>query len=200
MKARNLQILKENGFLVPPFVIVNDEEDLTPVQKFLLDDEKTYAVRSSFSMEDGTHSSFAGQFKTLLHVKKNDLSKAIREIKNGFSVDNVQKYAENNGLKVNKNDGRVIIQEMVDAEIQIRTVAMDFWASLDHKIQYKFPNDIPDEIKQELESKSWYYNTIIRWHLTFEDGFCTIDHYGLNDDFTKYSTTPLLPSGIVTQS
>ncbi len=47
-----------------------------------------------------------------------------------------------------------------------------------------------DEIKQELESKSWYYNTIIRWHLTFEDGFCTIDHYGLNDDFTKYSTTP----------
>lgn len=40
--------------------------------------------------------------------------------------------------------------EMVDAEIQIRTVAMDFWASLDHKIQYKFPNDIPDEIKQEL--------------------------------------------------
>ena len=41
-------------------------------------------------------------------------------------------------------------QEMVEAEIQIRTVAMDFWASLDHKILYKFPNDIPDEIKKEL--------------------------------------------------
>lgn len=41
-------------------------------------------------------------------------------------------------------------EELVEAEIQIRTVAMDFWASLDHKIQYKFPNDIPDEIKQEL--------------------------------------------------
>lgn len=40
--------------------------------------------------------------------------------------------------------------EMVDAEIQIRTVAMDFWASLNHKIQYKFPKEIPDEIKNEL--------------------------------------------------
>lgn len=41
-------------------------------------------------------------------------------------------------------------EELVEAEIQIRTVAMDFWASLDHKIQYKFPNEIPEEIKQDL--------------------------------------------------
>lgn len=40
--------------------------------------------------------------------------------------------------------------EYIEAEIQIRTVAMDFWASLDHKIQYKFPNDIPNEISREL--------------------------------------------------
>lgn len=41
-------------------------------------------------------------------------------------------------------------EEEVMAEIQIRTVAMDFWASLDHKIQYKFPNTIPNEITKEL--------------------------------------------------
>ena len=35
-------------------------------------------------------------------------------------------------------------------EIQIRTVAMDFWASLEHKIHYKFEGDAPDHIKQEL--------------------------------------------------
>lgn len=40
--------------------------------------------------------------------------------------------------------------EYVEAEIQIRTIAMDFWASLDHKIQYKFPKDIPDDVKDEL--------------------------------------------------
>lgn len=35
-------------------------------------------------------------------------------------------------------------------EIQIRTVAMDFWASLEHKINYKFEGDVPQNIKDEL--------------------------------------------------
>ena len=35
-------------------------------------------------------------------------------------------------------------------EIQIRTVAMDFWASLEHKIHYKFEGNAPENIKQEL--------------------------------------------------
>ncbi len=39
---------------------------------------------------------------------------------------------------------------LVEAEIQIRTVAMDFWASLDHKITYKFKGEIPEEIKEGM--------------------------------------------------
>lgn len=35
-------------------------------------------------------------------------------------------------------------------EIQIRTVAMDFWASLEHKIHYKFEGNAPENIRQEL--------------------------------------------------
>ena len=35
-------------------------------------------------------------------------------------------------------------------EVQIRTVAMDFWASLEHKINYKFEGDVPQNIKDEL--------------------------------------------------
>lgn len=35
-------------------------------------------------------------------------------------------------------------------EIQIRTVAMDFWASLEHKIHYKFEGDAPEHIQNEL--------------------------------------------------
>ena len=35
-------------------------------------------------------------------------------------------------------------------EVQIRTVAMDFWASLEHKINYKFEGDVPQNIKGEL--------------------------------------------------
>jgi putative GTP pyrophosphokinase len=35
-------------------------------------------------------------------------------------------------------------------EVQIRTVAMDFWASLEHKMNYKFDMNAPEEIKKEL--------------------------------------------------
>ena len=43
--------------------------------------------------------------------------------------------------------------KMVNAkvEIQIRTVAMDFWASLEHKIHYKFEGNAPEHIKNELK-------------------------------------------------
>ena len=40
--------------------------------------------------------------------------------------------------------------EHVEAEIQIRTSAMDFWASIDHKVQYKFPSEITEEVKKEM--------------------------------------------------
>ncbi len=38
----------------------------------------------------------------------------------------------------------------VKVEIQIRTIAMDFWASLEHKIYYKFEGNAPDYISLEL--------------------------------------------------
>ena len=40
--------------------------------------------------------------------------------------------------------------EYIEAEVQIRTSAMDCWASIDHKIQYKFPSEIPEEVKNEM--------------------------------------------------
>ena len=36
-------------------------------------------------------------------------------------------------------------------EIQIRTIAMDFWASLEHKIYYKFEGKAPAYISEELK-------------------------------------------------
>lgn len=35
-------------------------------------------------------------------------------------------------------------------EIQIRTIAMDFWASLEHKIHYKFEGNAPEHIREQL--------------------------------------------------
>jgi len=38
----------------------------------------------------------------------------------------------------------------VPVEVQLRTVAMDFWASLEHKIHYKFEEDVPAVLRDEL--------------------------------------------------
>lgn len=42
------------------------------------------------------------------------------------------------------------VKQMVKVEIQIRTIAMDFWASLEHQLRYKTGVDIPESIREEL--------------------------------------------------
>lgn len=38
----------------------------------------------------------------------------------------------------------------VPVEVQIRTIAMDFWASLEHSLRYKAVGQVPEEISDEL--------------------------------------------------
>ena len=45
------------------------------------------------------------------------------------------------------SDGPVL----VPVEIQLRTVAMDFWASLEHKIYYKYDGNVPVDLVSELK-------------------------------------------------
>jgi putative GTP pyrophosphokinase len=42
-------------------------------------------------------------------------------------------------------------QEQVCVEVQIRTIAMDFWASLEHKIFYKYNQSVPAHLLKELK-------------------------------------------------
>lgn len=42
-------------------------------------------------------------------------------------------------------------QKTVLAEIQIRTLAMNFWATIEHSLNYKYKGEFPDEIKKRLE-------------------------------------------------
>ena len=67
------------------------------------------------------------------------------------------KYPKTNGYKsyhmvvtipVYLTDGPVETK----VEIQIRTVAMDFWASLEHKIYYKSDFEAPDYLQRELKA------------------------------------------------
>ena len=38
----------------------------------------------------------------------------------------------------------------VRVEIQLRTIAMDFWASLEHQLHYKNSTEVPDSVRREL--------------------------------------------------
>lgn len=40
--------------------------------------------------------------------------------------------------------------EPVPVEIQIRTIAMDFWASLEHQLRYKSSVNVPEELRERL--------------------------------------------------
>jgi len=42
-------------------------------------------------------------------------------------------------------------EELTYVEVQIRTIAMDFWASLEHKMYYKYNKEIPKHMLTELK-------------------------------------------------
>ena len=49
---------------------------------------------------------------------------------------------------------------MITVEVQLRTIAMDFWASLEHKIYYKFEGDAPDYISRDLRECAEMVSTL----------------------------------------
>ena len=52
--------------------------------------------------------------------------------------------------------------ENVFVEVQIRTIAMDFWASLEHKIFYKYNKAVPEKITRELKEAAESANELDR--------------------------------------
>lgn len=42
--------------------------------------------------------------------------------------------------------------EHIPIELQIRTIGMDFWASIEHKLSYKYDGELPDHITAELDA------------------------------------------------
>lgn len=40
----------------------------------------------------------------------------------------------------------------LQVEIQIRTMAMDFWATIEHSLQYKYKSNIPEHIRKRLSN------------------------------------------------
>lgn len=111
MKHQNLRTLADHGFRVPKFIVVrnSDETDLS------FSDCETFAVRSSFSGEDGADSSFAGQFDSFLNVPRRDVADAVEKVLQSARKENVSAYLKARALDEDTSM-HVIIQEMVDAD------------------------------------------------------------------------------------
>ncbi|WP_241992666.1 GTP pyrophosphokinase [Cryobacterium lactosi] len=67
----------------------------------------------------------------------------------------------------------------VTVEVQIRTVAMDFWASLEHKIFYKYDGAVPSALVGELKQAADVANQL------------DVDMERLHDQVVSLGTTPV---------
>ena len=106
MKAKNLQILKDHHINVPPFIVVEDINNID----ISFSRASLFAVRSSFYLEDDVSHSFAGQFQTLLNVERKNIKKAVIEVQESYKKP-LYKNIGNQDIS-----SPVIIQEMIQPD------------------------------------------------------------------------------------
>ena len=126
-KASYLQFLLKRGYAVPTtfvipwnvyeaFLVRGHEvlEDLEAAVARCLDDGRSYAVRSSASVEDSPQYSFAGQFLSVLDVTgKRAVLDAVQEVWKSARSASAKAYAEKGQVPDVEIKMAVIIQEMV---------------------------------------------------------------------------------------
>ena len=123
MKARHLEILKEQGFPVPRFILVseNEEADLS------FSERDCFAVRSNFSSEDSGEHSFAGQFLTRLNVKREKVEEAVQEVFASYagSLDYKEKANRGKAEYYLKQQGKAERQENAEQQENIEQKKAD---------------------------------------------------------------------------
>ncbi len=122
-KAKNLLRLKKEGFLVPEFLIIPQQELSRGIPENLVTEAEAcfpgvryFAVRSSAPDEDSDHFSFAGQFESYLYVTKEELAEKVKKVWHSAFSERVKSYRRNNQLPESSGLS-VIIQKMADAEV-----------------------------------------------------------------------------------
>lgn len=97
--------------------------------------------------------SFTHDIYTIAEVLRKNIDMEVIEIKDYVQNPKPSGYTSYHmivQIPVSLTTGK----EIVPVEIQIRTIAMDFWASLEHKIKYKYSCDIPESVKEDLRECS----------------------------------------------
>lgn len=178
MKFNTLKTLKDAKINIPDFLEV-DINNLDRLKK--LNKDKIYAVRSNCFIEDNKDRSHAGEFKTLLNIKYQDLERAIYEVKSSYKG----------------KLGTVIIQEMVDSDISGVAFSINPIGIL-NEIVIVYGNGLGCNIVDDrIESNTIYYNrddekyytSISNKEIEMEDDIIRdlIDNILKIEDILKYS-------------
>lgn len=114
MKDKNLIKLKEYGFNVPDFEIIEWEKRNKKIDfsKY----KGKYAIRSSSNLEDSSDNSFAGLFDTYLNVDSSEIESKVRECFDSINNKNVKEYIVNKNIDISDIKMNVVIQKMVNSE------------------------------------------------------------------------------------
>ncbi len=117
MKSSNLILLKNNGINVPNFTVVESsgKADLSFSRK------DSFAVRSSFSLEDSDSLSFAGMFSTYLDVSRNSVEDTVRKVFQDYRDKKIITYGIKHSYPEKEirsfiDKSTVIVQEMIDPD------------------------------------------------------------------------------------
>ncbi|NPA37411.1 MAG: hypothetical protein GXO47_11240 [Chlorobi bacterium] len=118
-KAKGLSLLKRYGMNIPETWVITEGTSEDELKRFVgsLPADKSYAVRSSASGEDGKELSFAGQFDSFLDLKGEDkILSAVNECFASAKSHIVESYKEGMHSGNGTMSMNVIVQEMVSAE------------------------------------------------------------------------------------
>ncbi|MBM0125756.1 GTP pyrophosphokinase family protein [Pimelobacter simplex] len=95
--------------------------------------------------------SFIGDIYRVLEMLTSQPDVTVREVKDYVALPKPNGYRSVHAIV----EIPVFLSDTTRAvpiEIQIRTVAMDFWASVEHKIYYKYAKHVPAELLEELSA------------------------------------------------
>lgn len=103
MKAERLEQLQRNYIYVPKFIVISNKDIAESELDLSFSTSDKFAVRSSSDTEDDLGESHAGEFKTLLNIKRENVYSAIKEVFSSYNKSNTS--------------GKVIVQEMIDSDL-----------------------------------------------------------------------------------
>lgn len=166
-KGWNLKILNKNNIKVPKFFIISskiyelylaEKLDLYYVKKVIeeycnnnFEKETFFAIRSSANIEDSNSKSYAGQFKSFLNVRKEEVFVYVKKC---------WEYAKQKKELFNNNNFKmaIIIQEMVKSEVSGIAFTANPEGILNEAVITVGRGLGPNVVEDRVETTTYYYN------------------------------------------